>query len=175
MALPLAPGGDLVTDLDRLRDLVGEVCDPELPPLTLADLGILRSVERRDDTVVVTVTPTYSGCPAVEVIEDEIRAVLDAAGCVDAEIERSLTPAWSSDWITDEGRWKLSASGIAPPQPVASGPVPVAIGRKQGRGVACPRCGSVDTVEVSPFGSTACKALHRCNTCAEPFDYFKDF
>lgn len=160
--------------VDQLEALVGGLCDPELPPLTLADLGILRSVERIDDTVVVTVTPTYSGCPAVEYIEDEIRRVLDYAGCEKTRIVRALSPAWTTDWITDEGRRKLAEAGIAPPRPVADGPVPVALGRRPAAPLACPRCGSTDTSLITPFGSTACKALHRCDHCSEPFDHFKE-
>ena len=160
--------------LDDLRDAVGAVTDPELPPLTLVDLGILRSVDADDDgTVVVTVTPTYSGCPAVEYIEEEIVKVLDAAGCDRFRVERSFSPAWTTDWLTDDGRRKLTALGIAPPGPAATGPTPVTIGRRSGPVIACPRCGSVDTEMISAFGSTACKALYRCRACAEPFDHFK--
>lgn len=161
-------------ELDRLRAAVGQICDPELPPLTLVDLGILRSVTVGDGgTVVVTVTPTYSGCPAVEYIEDEIARVLEANGCTTYRVERSFTPAWSTEWMTDDGHRKLTELGIAPPGPVADGPVAVSIGRKPGPVVACPRCGSTETEEVSRFGSTACKSLHRCRACAEPFDHFK--
>lgn len=163
--------------LDELRTLAGSVCDPELPPLTLVDLGILRDVEWVDDTVIVTLTPTYSGCPAVEYIEDEVRRVLAAAGCDAIRIERAFTPSWTTDWITDEGRRKMTDAGIAPPRPTgpsAGGPVPVTLGRKQKPAIACPRCGASDTTEVSPFGSTACKALYRCEACSEPFDYFKE-
>ncbi len=159
--------------LSELRALAGEVCDPELPPLTLSDLGILRSVERRGDTVVVTVTPTYSGCPAVEYIEAELEAVLTGAGCEDVRIERALSPTWTTEWITAEGRRKLIELGIAPPQPVTGGPVPVSLGRRPTAAVPCPRCGGTNTVEISRFGSTACKALHRCDDCREPFDHFK--
>jgi ring-1,2-phenylacetyl-CoA epoxidase subunit PaaD len=168
-----------------LQEAVGAVCDPELPPLTLVDLGILRSVSRDPDdgTVVVTVTPTYSGCPAVEYIEDEIAKVLRAEGCERYRIERSFTPAWTTDWMTAAGRRKLTELGIAPPGAAPTGgPTPVALGHKADRlssrktpGIAptCPHCGSTDTTEVSRFGSTACKALHRCRACSEPFDHFK--
>lgn len=172
-----------MTTIDRLRSAVGSVCDPELPPLTLVDLGILRSVEADDDgTVVVTVTPTYSGCPAVEYIENEIARVLEDNDCARYRIVRSFTPAWSTDWMTDDGRRKLTELGIAPPgrsvDPATgdgSGPVavPVTLGRRPAPVVACPRCGSTETDEVSRFGSTACKALYRCRSCAEPFDHFK--
>ena len=186
MALPGSPGSDVVNavaastpSLDQLRALAGAVCDPELPPLTLADLGILRGLERDADTVVVTLTPTYSGCPAVEFIEDEVRRVLEHAGCTSVRIERAFTPSWTTDWISAEGRRKMTDAGIAPPLPAgrgSSGPrsVPVALGRTKERIVPCPRCGATTTEQVSPFGSTACKAHFRCEACAEPFDYFKE-
>ncbi len=168
--------------LDELRQVVGAVCDPELPPLTLVDLGILRSVTvDGDGTVVVTVTPTYSGCPAVEYIEAEIGRALDASGCERFRVERSFSPPWTTDWITAEGRRKLTALGIAPPgpaprpgsgDPTEPAATPVILGRRRPT-VACPRCGSHDTTELSRFGSTACKALHRCLACTEPFDHVK--
>ena len=157
--------------------MAGSVCDPEIPPLTLADLGILRDVERTNDTVVVTLTPTYSGCPAIEFIEDEVRRALEAAGCDSVRIERAFRPSWTTDWITDDGRRKLTEAGIAPPRPTGAtvdGPVPVTLGPKPDRQIVCPRCGATTTTEVSPFGSTACKALFRCDGCSEPFDYFKE-
>ncbi|MEM9562648.1 MAG: 1,2-phenylacetyl-CoA epoxidase subunit PaaD [Actinomycetota bacterium] len=159
-------------DLDRYRAAVSAVCDPELPPLTLVDLGILRSVEAdADGTVVITVTPTYSGCPAVEYIEGEITRVLEAVGCDRFRVVRSFSPAWSTDWMTDEGRRKLLDLGIAPP---GSGPIPITLGRRsEPPAVVCPRCGSTATEEISRFGSTACKSLYRCTACAEPFDHFK--
>lgn len=170
-------------DVERFRAAVGAVCDPELPPLTLIDLGILRSVAvDPDGTVVVTVTPTYSGCPAVEYIEAEIARTLEAEGCERFRVERSFTPAWTTDWMTEAGRNKLAELGIAPPGRPPEGPVPVSLGRDTARTpgrrtgrdtVTCPRCGSTETVEISRFGSTACKALHRCRSCAEPFDHFK--
>lgn len=173
-----ATTGAATLDLDELARIAGAVPDPELPPITVADLGILRSVDRRaDGTIVATVTPTYSGCPAVEVIEHDIRAALLAAGCGRVEVVRALSPAWTTDWITDEGRRKLVEAGIAPPGAAGerSGPVAVQLGRRPApRPVPCPRCGSGDTAQISPFGSTACKALHRCNACAEPFDRFKE-
>ena len=130
------------------------VADPEIPVVSVVDLGIVRSVE--PDRVVVT--PTYTGCPATQVIERDIRAALDAAGYRDVRIETALSPAWTTDWISEEGRRKLRAYGIAPPTRSA---------------VACPQCGSADTEEISRFGSTPCKALWRCRACAEPFDLFK--
>lgn len=165
--MPTAPA----PDIERFRAAVEAVCDPELPPLTLVDLGILRSVDSEPDgTVVVTVTPTYSGCPAVEYIENEIARVLQTNECDRFRVERTFTPAWTTDWITDDGRRKLIEIGIAPPGP-STGPIPVQFGRRPA--IPCPRCGSADTEEISRFGSTACKALHRCRSCTEPFDSFK--
>ena len=157
--------------LAELHALAASVCDPELPPLTIDDLGILRSVERIGSTVVVTLTPTYSGCPAVEYIEDMVRTELETAGCRDVEIVRSFNPTWTTDWISDEGRRKMVEAGIAPPG--HTGSVNVSLGRRTPTAVPCPRCGSGDTELVSAFGSTACKALHRCRSCTEPFDHFK--
>jgi ring-1,2-phenylacetyl-CoA epoxidase subunit PaaD len=179
MGVPVVPRRKVVTvmttlSLDHLRTAVGEVCDPELPPLTLGDLGILRSVELEQNEVVVTVTPTYSGCPAVEYIEDEIRRVLQAEGCEHFRVERAFTPSWTTDWITANGRRKMLEAGIAPPQGSAGDGVAVSLGRTRSVTIPCPRCGSDETTEISHFGSTACKSLHRCNQCAEPFDHFKD-
>ncbi|MFV0258077.1 MAG: 1,2-phenylacetyl-CoA epoxidase subunit PaaD [Acidimicrobiales bacterium] len=176
----MTPGtatGATADRLERARALVATVCDPELPPLTLVDLGILRSVRAEAGTVVVTVTPTYSGCPAVEYIEDEIRRTLEAAGIGPVRVVRSYAPAWTTDWVTDEGRRKLADLGIAPPRPaVATGRdagVPVALGGRPGS-PPCPRCGSTAVEELSRFSSTACKALYRCTACSEPFDHVKE-
>lgn len=144
------------------------VPDPELPCVTVADLGILRSVEIVDGVAVAKVTPTYSGCPAVLAIELGVEAALREAG-FEARVERVMSPAWTTDWITPEGRDKLSTYGIAPPAK-ASGSIRALFGETQ---VKCPRCDSSDTECVSEFGSTACKALYRCTACREPFDYFK--
>jgi len=164
-------GVTTVADLELARalDAASNVPDPEVPCVTVADLGILRSVAR-DDTgqIVVRLTPTYSGCPAITAIEMAVEAaLLDAR--VEARVERVITPAWTTDWISAEGREKLRAYGIAPP-----------VGSSGGRraffsedAIACPRCGSSRTSKISEFGSTACKAHYRCDACAEPFDYFK--
>ena len=144
------------------------VVDPEIPCVTIADLGILRSVEVDGDVAVAKVTPTYSGCPAVLAIELAVEAALRDAG-FDVRIERQMSPAWTTDWITEEGRDKLRAYGIAPPA-TASGSIRSLFGEIE---TECPKCGSADTQRLSEFGSTACKALYRCRTCAEPFDYFK--
>jgi len=145
------------------------VLDPEVPAVTVADLGILRSVTLTDDRkVTAKVTPTYSGCPAVLAIELAIETALLDAG-FEPKIERVLSPAWTTDWITDEGREKLRVYGIAPPVK-ASNSVRALFG---GTVVACPRCASTTTTRISEFGSTACKALYKCDDCHEPFDYFK--
>jgi ring-1,2-phenylacetyl-CoA epoxidase subunit PaaD len=134
--------------------VLAEVADPEIPVVSIVDLGIVRSVE--PDRVVIT--PTYTGCPATQVIESDIRAALDSAGYRRVAIATALSPAWTTDWITPEGRSKLRAYGIALPTISA---------------VECPQCGSAETEEISRFGSTPCKALWRCRSCAEPFDLFK--
>ena len=133
------------------------VPDPEIPVLSILDLGIVRGVA--SDPPRVLVTPTYTGCPATVAIEKMIRVALDGAGFADVHIERVLFPAWTTDWITTRGHERLKAYGIAPPSPSAT--------------AECPQCGSTDTVEVSRFGSTPCKAQWRCNQCLEPFDRFK--
>jgi ring-1,2-phenylacetyl-CoA epoxidase subunit PaaD len=145
------------------------VLDPEIPFVTIADLGILRSVEQDQATgrLVVSITPTYSGCPAIEAIQLDVETALADAGWPDAEVRRVLSPAWTTDSITPEGRRKLERVGIAPPAPRAA-PVAVRISN-----VICPRCGSEQTELVSAFGATPCKALWRCTSCLEPFDHFK--
>jgi ring-1,2-phenylacetyl-CoA epoxidase subunit PaaD len=154
--------------LAELWDAIAAVPDPEVPVLTIADLGILRGVRREGTTVVATITPTYSGCPAVEAIRDDILAILTLRG-EDARVDVTLSPAWTTDWMSDEGRRKLEAYGIAPPRRRdADGAVSL------GLGIRCPRCGSMHTREVSRFGSTSCKALWECLRCLEPFDRFKE-
>ncbi|RZU54546.1 ring-1,2-phenylacetyl-CoA epoxidase subunit PaaD [Krasilnikovia cinnamomea] len=152
------------------------VTDPELPQLTLADLGILRGVEEVGGQVLVTVTPTYSGCPAMEAIHADLRAALRDAGFADVEVRTVLTPAWTTDWITEAGRAKLAAAGIAPPGPAprrSSGPVPLVLGSRPGA-VPCPRCGHTSTEQVSAFSATACRELRRCPACREPFEHVKE-
>ncbi|HEV7158902.1 MAG TPA: 1,2-phenylacetyl-CoA epoxidase subunit PaaD [Caulobacteraceae bacterium] len=146
-----------MTRADRVRALLSEVLDPEIPVVSVIDLGIVRQISA--DGREVAITPTYSGCPATAAIETAVRAALSAAGLGQTRLTIRLDPPWTTDWITEEGRAKLHAYGIAPPSPAAR--------------PSCPRCGSSDTVEVSAFGSTPCKALWRCLTCAEPFDRFK--
>lgn len=151
---------------------ISAVTDPEIPVITIADLGILReaSVDEDARSVVVTITPTYSGCPAMELIRARIEHAAAEHG-YRAEVRTQLSPAWTTDWMTEDGKESLRRFGIAPPGPVrAAGPVAVRLRR---RVVQCPLCGSDDTTEIARFGSTACKALRRCNACREPFDEFK--
>ena len=162
------PRGEADRLARRAWHVAASVPDPEIPVVSVADLGILRSVEIVDGQAVARLTPTYSGCPAVLAIELAVEAALREAG-FDARVERVIAPAWTTDWITAEGREKLRAYGIAPPEK-ASGSVRALFGETE---VDCPRCGSRETERVSEFGSTACKALYRCMACREPFDYFK--
>ncbi|HEY8371901.1 MAG TPA: 1,2-phenylacetyl-CoA epoxidase subunit PaaD [Pseudonocardiaceae bacterium] len=161
----------------RAREIAEQVLDPELPVLTLADLGVLRDVTVAEDgRVVVTITPTYSGCPALEAMRDELRSRLTAAGFPDVEVRTVLYPPWTTDWISEEGRRKLAEHGVAPPRrigPRPAGPVPLRL-EPPSATVRCPRCGSPNTVELSRFGATACKALRRCTDCAEPFEHVKE-
>lgn len=155
---------------DAAWRVAASVRDPELPVLTIEDLGILRSVRVDEDVVLVDITPTYSGCPAMEAIRDDVTLALLSAGFPRVEVRLVLAPAWTTDWMSDAGRRTLSEYGIAPPTGRAaarSGPLPLALQ------VRCPRCGSLDTHEVSRFGSTSCKALFECRACLEPFDHFK--
>jgi ring-1,2-phenylacetyl-CoA epoxidase subunit PaaD len=162
--------------LDAVRRLVEAVPDPELPVLTLGQLGVIRDVRREpapDGTmrVVVDITPTYSGCPAMEVIAGDIGDAVRSTGQA-VEVRVVLSPAWTTDWITAEGRKTLQANGIAPPAPRDHGPVGLQLGIRR-TGPTCPQCGATDVEELARFGSTACKALWRCLSCREPFDYVK--
>ncbi|GAA2351723.1 phenylacetate-CoA oxygenase subunit PaaJ [Saccharopolyspora halophila] len=162
--------------LARARAAAEQVVDPELPMLTLADLGVLREVEISGETVVVSITPTYSGCPALREMRADIDDRLRAAGFDDVEVRTVLDPPWSTDLISDAGRRKLAEHGIAPPGTApqrAPGPVPLTLQAPVAR-VGCPRCGSPETEEISRFGSTACKALRRCRSCQEPFEHIKE-
>lgn len=152
------------------------VTDPELPMVTLADLGILRDVREEADRVVVTVTPTYSGCPAMAEIRADLCRALHRAGYPHVEVRTALSPAWTTDWITEAGRGKLAAAGISPPGAAPrrdAGPVPLVLGRTR-RDVPCPRCGRPDTELISAFSATACKELRRCPDCREPFEHVKE-
>jgi ring-1,2-phenylacetyl-CoA epoxidase subunit PaaD len=167
-------GGTRVA-LDTIWNALATVPDPEIPFVSVVELGIVRAVEWTATGLEVRVTPTYSGCPATELIMDGIREALAEAGIVDARVTTVLSPAWTTDWIAPEARPKLAAFGIAPPGPAA---LPVDVTgisplRRARDPVACPRCGSTETALLAQFGSTACKALYRCEACREPFDYFK--
>ena len=148
----------------RVWDTAARVPDPEIPVISIADLGILRDAAVIDGTAVVTITPTYSGCPAMDHITREVEEALVAAGYENSRVDLVLQPAWTTDWITEEGREQLREYGIAPPQHSAAGAPPP---------VPCPRCGSTRTKNIAQFGSTSCKALYSCEDCLEPFDYFK--
>ncbi|MEO5584701.1 MAG: 1,2-phenylacetyl-CoA epoxidase subunit PaaD [Flavobacteriales bacterium] len=155
--------------LEEIRDLLEQVKDPEIPVISIQELGVLRDVKIEDDAVEVTITPTYSGCPAMDAMREDVEKALREAGIERFTVKQVLSPAWSTDWISEGGKKKLLEYGIAPPPHTSDiralkGGVPV---------TACPQCGSTDTVLVSQFGSTACKALYKCNACQEPFDLFK--
>ena len=158
-----------------MADAISRIPDPEVPVVSIADLGILRSVEVDDDegTVVATITPTYSGCPAMEAIASRVVFEGERRGYA-VRVVTQLAPAWTTDWMSEEGKAALLRFGIAPPGPVepgeSHGPVRLTLST---RVVSCPQCGSDDTTEIAHFGSTACKALRRCNACLEPFDEFK--
>ncbi len=154
---------------EQIYSLLENVKDPEVPVISVRELGVLRDVKVIDAKVLVTITPTYTGCPAMDAMKADIEAELRDAGIADFEVKQVLAPAWTTDWISDAGKAKLKAYGIAPPENTADiralkGAQPI---------VECPQCGSKDTVMISPFGSTACKALWKCKDCMEPFDQFK--
>jgi ring-1,2-phenylacetyl-CoA epoxidase subunit PaaD len=149
----------------QLFDLLSEVVDPEIPVLTLLDLGVLRDVSVADGKVSVAITPTYAGCPAMQAMQADIKSVLAKAGYEHVEVRQQLSPAWSTDWMTQSAREKLRAYGIAPPVKSACDQTPERI--------ECPQCNSSEVKRISEFGSTACKALYQCQDCREPFDYFK--
>ena len=169
----MLPTTGAVLTVDVARAAAASVLDPEVPVLTIDDLGVLRGVELDDDGgVTVTVTPTYSGCPAMEAIEHDVAEAVRGAGFDPVTVRRVLSPAWTTDWMSAEGRRKLEDYGIAPPgaalpHHLAGGPVALTLS------VRCPQCGSLDTRETSRFGSTACKSLWQCQACREPFDHFK--
>ena len=164
--------------IEQVRHALAHLADPEIPVVSLTELGILREIRTASDgQVEVVITPTYSGCPAMEQIQDDIRAALAGAG-LPARVVTQLSPAWTTDWMTETAREKLRAYGIAPPngRAASASEQVVAFSRhRRQEAVACPRCGSSHTTETSPFGSTACKALYRCLDCLEPFDLFKPY
>lgn len=159
----------MMTTEENITDLLDQVFDPEIPVLTIRDLGIVRNVEMDGKKVTVTITPTYTGCPAMDVIEREVKQVLQEAG-FEPEVKTTLSPAWTTDWISEEGRKKMEEYGIAPP---VKGTSDKRILFGQTPEVKCPHCKSKNTEMVSLFGSTACKAQYKCLDCLEPFDYFK--
>ena len=173
--------GDIVNAMpesvrQQVWDALEGLTDPEIPVVTLRELGILRDVRSTPDGLEVVITPTYSGCPAMGQIEDDVRATLAGLG-IAARVVMQLSPAWTTDWMTDEAREKLRLYGIAPPHQRPAPDVSVVrfMARPKADPVACPRCGSTHTAVSSQFGSTACKALYRCLDCREPFDYFKPY
>jgi len=163
-SLPITPGTEQIW-----KDLQ-EVCDPEIPVISVVELGVVRNIEKTPGGITVTITPTYSGCPAMKVMEDDIAAKLEEKGYKNVTVKTVLSPAWTTDWITEAAKEKLRAYGIAPP-PQSTADKNALLGRP--KEVKCPRCGSTHTEMISQFGSTACKALWRCTECMEPFDYFK--
>ena len=152
----------------NITNLIASIPDPEIPVISIKELGILRSVEFKDNVYLVTITPTYTACPAVPYIEDQIKEKLRQVGIQNVKVELTYTPAWTTDWITEEAKLKLKNYGIAPPIHSSCNKV-----YPQSKHVACPRCSSIDTDLLSQFGSTACKALYKCNSCKEAFEYFK--
>ncbi|WP_434453166.1 1,2-phenylacetyl-CoA epoxidase subunit PaaD [Lentzea sp. E54] len=163
-----------MTTVTRAKAVAETVVDPELPMLTLADLGVLRDVAIADGAVVVDITPTYSGCPAMATMRDDLVRALRDEGFADVRVRVALSPAWTSDWITPRGRSALAEAGISPPGPARrEGPVLLAL-KPARRAIRCPRCDSGDVELTSEFGSTACKALYRCRACLEPFDHVKE-
>ena len=156
--------------ISKIWDLLETVTDPEVPVLSVLDLGVVRKVEEEEGKIIVTITPTYTGCPAMDVISVNIKATLEEHGYRDAQIKMVLSPAWTTDWLSEAGREKLKAYGIAPPEEQSTDKSAL-LGEE--RAIACPLCESRNTKRISQFGSTACKALHQCKDCLEPFDYFK--
>lgn len=163
----------LAGEQSRARKIASTVVDPEMPMLTLVDLGVLRDVTEDGDHVTVTITPTYSGCPAMATMRDDLVHALTDAGYVEIKVRISLSPAWSSDWITERGRRQLRDHGLSAPGPAATGPVQLSLAPIR-RAIDCPRCGSDDVRLTSEFGPTACKALYQCSDCLEPFEHVKE-
>jgi ring-1,2-phenylacetyl-CoA epoxidase subunit PaaD len=157
-------------DKHTILSLISEIPDPEIPVITIAELGVIRDVIVGEGRVEVKITPTYSGCPAMKQMEDDIRAVLKQNGITDVKISTVYSPPWTTDWINEEAKEKLRTYGIAPPEHTTEDKSWLT---GKSKIIKCPRCGSQDTRLVSQFGSTACKALYQCNNCLEPFDYFK--
>ncbi|MEV6635314.1 1,2-phenylacetyl-CoA epoxidase subunit PaaD [Actinoplanes sp. NPDC051470] len=157
-------------------EVAATVTDPEMPMLTLADLGVIREVREDGDGVVVTITPTYSGCPAMDEIRADLRRALAGAGYREVEVRTVLAPAWTTDWISAEGRAKLAAAGISPPGQAPrrpAGPVPLMLGTPR-PAIACPQCGHPESEQIAAFSATACRELRRCPVCREPFEHVKE-
>jgi ring-1,2-phenylacetyl-CoA epoxidase subunit PaaD len=161
------------TRVERAWTALDAVPDPEVPAISVRELGIVREVLDHGASMEIVLTPTYSGCPATEVIERSVCEAIDAAGLGPARVTMRRAPAWTTDWISEDGRRKLRDYGIAPPGPTADGSAPIRIVGRRVEAVPCPRCGSAHTERLSAFGSTACKALWRCIACCEPFEHFK--
>ncbi|MET0242324.1 MAG: 1,2-phenylacetyl-CoA epoxidase subunit PaaD [Flavitalea sp.] len=159
------------TDITLIKNILGKIADPELPILSIVDLGIVRDITVNNGIVEINITPTYSGCPAIDVIDLEIRATLEANHIKNYRLIRSLSPAWTTEWMTESGKQLLKDHGIAPPLPLQA--VCETEYFQRDEAIACPLCGSYNTRMISRFGSTACKAQYQCNECLEPFDYFK--
>lgn len=159
--------------LEEVWAALAKVTDPEIPVVSLEELGILRDVALEEDRVIVTITPTYSGCPAMDEIERDVLQALTGGGWERAEVRRALAPAWSTDFITETGLQKLQAYGIAPPERIGNRPVMVQLGQR--RLPPCPQCGSEAVEETSRFSSTSCKSLMRCLTCREPFEHMRPY
>ncbi|RYF99031.1 MAG: phenylacetate-CoA oxygenase subunit PaaJ [Chitinophagaceae bacterium] len=159
------------TDIAAIKQILGSIPDPELPILSIVDLGIIREIKFSNETIEINITPTYSGCPAIDVIDMEIRATLDANQISNYKLIKTLSPPWTTEWMTESGKQKLKEHGIAPPLPLQSVCETEYFQREEA--VTCPLCGSYNTRMISRFGSTACKAQYQCNECSEPFDYFK--
>ena len=172
----MGSGKSVTTTVEAAWAALEHLADPEIPVISLRELGILRDVRQGADGLEVVITPTYSGCPAMGQIEDDVRAALESAG-LPARVVTRLAPAWTTDWMSDSGKEKLRAYGIAPPHQTPAGSSVVRFISKPAKveAVPCPHCGSSNTLVSSHFGSTACKALYKCQDCQEPFDYFKPY
>lgn len=160
----------MVATNEKIWQLLEQVKDPEIPVLTVIDMGVIRDIKVEGEDVEVIITPTYSGCPAMNMIEVEIKSVLQENGFQNPKVTTVLSPAWTTEWLSEEGRKKLKAYGIAPPTKPSKDKNALFQDEKE---VQCPQCDSFDTKLVSQFGSTPCKSLYKCNNCLEPFDYFK--
>jgi len=161
---------ELTSEEKKIWELFTQLPDPEIPVISIIDLGIVRSVNLTNNHLLIEITPTYSGCPAMKQIEDDIKKIVTDSGYPTPQIKMIYNPAWTTDWLTDEAKEKLRKYGIAPPEHTSMDKSGITGKPKK---LACPRCASIDIKMISQFGSTACKALYQCNTCLEPFDHFK--